>query len=53
MADPFAVPSLELSRAAWLAMVAISPVGGVTVDVRVVATGPPVVFAQALFAVLC
>ena len=51
--DPAGVPLLELSRAAWFAMVTMGPPEGGIADVTVTARGPPPVPEQMLFAVLC
>src|SRR5450759_2306191 len=51
--DPAGVPLLELSSAAWLAMVVMAlPDGGIA-DTTVTATGPPPVPAHTLLAVFC
>ena len=51
--EPAGVPSFELSSAAWFAMVTIDPPDGGIAEVTVTATGPPLVLAHTLFAVLC
>jgi len=49
MTDPAGVPSLELSSAAWLAIVAMAPPAGGIGEVTVTASGP----LQIASAVLC
>jgi hypothetical protein len=51
--DPAAVPSFELSSAAWLAIVDIEPPAGGSGELTVIATGPPLVPAQTASAVEC
>src|SRR5258706_11971253 len=51
--DPAGVPLLELSSAAWLAIVAMAPPDGGIAETTVTATGPLPVPAQILFAVVC
>lgn len=51
--DPEGVPSLELSRAAWLAMVAMGPPAGGIEETTVTAVGPPPVPAHTRSAVAC
>ena len=51
--DPAGVPLLELSSAAWLAIVMMAPPDGGIADTTVTATGPLPVPAQMLFAVVC
>src|SRR5260370_19694334 len=51
--DPAAVPLLELSSAAWLAIVAMAPPEGGIADTTVTATGPLPLPAQTLFALVC
>jgi len=51
--DPAAVPSFELSSAAWLAMVPMTPPDGGSGEVTETARGPPPVPAQTLSAVVC
>ncbi len=53
MTELAGVPLLELSSAAWFAMVVMAPPEGGIADTTVTATGPPPVPAQMLFAVLC
>src|SRR6266849_3269985 len=51
--DPAGVPLLELSSAAWLAIVVMAPPAGGIADTTVTATGPLPVPAHMLFAVAC
>src|SRR5258708_20633582 len=51
--EPAAVPLLELSSAAWLAIVAMAPPEGGIADTTVTATGPLPLPEQTLFAVVC
>ena len=53
IAEPAGVPSLELSSAAWLAIVTTCPPDGGTAEVTVIATGPPLVLAHTALAVVC
>src|ERR1700686_4908573 len=50
---PAAVPSFELSSAAWFAIVTIEPPAGGMGEVTVLATGPPLVLEQTVLAVGC